>query len=491
MKNSKLLRSFTALGVTVTILAACSNGEEQTEAEKTDADVNAENETGEQENDSDSTAEQPKNVIMMIGDGLGLGQMEIARLLEYGKEGNLHMESLDHAALMRTYSADNWVTDSAAAGTAIATSTRTNNGMIGVDPDNQNAESILDIFSDEGKKVGLISNNTITDATPAAFAASVETRSGEEEIARQLYENEPDVMLGGGADNFTPERQDGDDLLQMFEEDKDYTVVTDRDELLEAESPERLLGLFHSSYMNYKTDINLYDSNEPSLNEMSEAAIDLLSENDEGFFLMIEGARIDHAAHAADFTNVWKETIEFDHTVADVLEWMEDLDDTLLVVLSDHETMGMSASEVMDKEALREVEASPEYMVQEFTFDEESGTYEEETVKDVVEKYSNVELTDEEVEKFNEYIYDEDGELRPLHQQAWEIGSFIADHYDAGVMNRDIRAYSDTGGHSGNMVPVFAEGAGADQFDGVLDITDISQIIAEISDLSSEPGTAN
>jgi alkaline phosphatase len=215
----------------------------------------------------------------------------------------------------------------------------------------------------------------------------------------------------------------------------------------------------------------------------------MLSQHEDGFFLMVEGARIDHASHAADMTSVWQETIEFDNTVADVLSWMEDRDDTLLIVLADHETMGIAASEVMDKEALRNVSASPEYMVSQFEFDEENGVYVADTVQSIVEEYSGVVLSDEEVEAFNEYIYDDEGELRFPHEQAWEIGSFIADHYQAGIMNREIRAASSTGGHTGNMVPVFATGVGAEQFNGVLDNTDISHIIAEISQLETEPGT--
>ncbi|MFS0787709.1 alkaline phosphatase [Shouchella sp. 1P09AA] len=461
---------FTAFAVTALMVVGCSDQETA------------------QESDTDIENDRPQNVIMMIGDGLGFGQIEIARLLEYGKEGELHMESLDHTALMRTYSANQWVTDSAAAGTGIATSTKTDNGMIGVDPDMQPLESILRLFQDEGKKVGVISNNTVTDATPAAFTASVESRDGQADIARQMFENEYDLMLGGGAEYFSPERQDGRDLVAEFEEN-DYTVVTDRDELLDANSSDRLLGLFHDSYMNYKADLDRNDSNEPSLNEMSESALDLLENDEEGFFLMIEGARIDHAAHAADVTGVWQETIEFDNTVKDVLDWIDGRDDTLLVVLADHETMGMATSEVMDKEGLRSVSASPEYMVQQFTFQEDEGIYDIDSVKATVEEYAGITLTDDELDAFNAYIYDENNELKPLHEQAWEIGSFIANHYQVGVMNRDIREASATGGHSGNMIPVFAQGPGAEQFNGVLDNTDISQIITDITD-SQEPGSA-
>ncbi|MDV2684365.1 alkaline phosphatase [Alkalihalophilus lindianensis] len=484
MQKFKFLSTFTAIGLSMTLLFGCTNEEV---SEPVDAAAPAEENEATGGSEEATASDTPKNVIVMVGDGMGLGQMEVARLLEYGKEGELHMESLEHTALLRTYSANNWVTDSAAAGTAIATSTKTDNGMIGVNPDGESVASILELFRNDGKQVGIISNNTVTDATPAAFTANVETRAGQDEIARQLFEREYDLMLGGGSNYFQPDRQDGDDLVEMFEE-KGYSVVTDRDELLAADSPERLLGLFHPAFMNYKVDMDLYESNEPTLNEMTDVALDMLSQHEDGFFLMVEGARIDHASHAADITSVWQETIEFDNTVADVLSWMEERDDTLLIVLADHETMGIAASEVMDKEALRNVSASPEYMVGQFEFDEENGVYLTASVQSIIEEYSGVVLSDEEVKAFNEYIYDDEGELRFPHEQAWEIGSFIADHYQAGVMNRDIRAASATGGHTGNMVPVFATGLGADRFNGVLDNTDISHIIAEISQLETAPG---
>ncbi len=501
MKKSRMIKSTAVIGMAAVLMTACSEAEGSetvpggNDTENTENNENEEDEENEENNSEETVkggsevpdSDAPKNVIMMIGDGMGVGQIEIARLLEHGKEGILNMEELEHTALMRTYSANNWVTDSGAAGTGIATSTKTDNGMISVTPDGEELDSILELFQAHDKKVGVVSNNTVTDATPAAFVASVENRSDSEEIARQMYEAEYDVMLGGGEDDFLPEAQDGDNLMEMFEE-KGYPVVTDRDELLDAGTPDKLLGLFHPSFMNYKVDYDLYDSNEPSLNEMSEAALEVLSQDDDGFFLMVEGARIDHVSHAADFTGIWQETIEFDNTVSDVMEWADDRDDTLVVVLADHETMGVAASEVMDKEGLRNVTASPEYMVTQFEFDEEEGIYTTESVQSVFEEHTGVELTEEEVDMFNEYIYDEEGELLATHRIGWEVGSLIASHFGAGIMDREIRAEGETGGHTGNMVPVFAEGVGAERFNGTLDNTDITKIIAELAEMDYEPG---
>ncbi|GEL07388.1 alkaline phosphatase [Salisediminibacterium halotolerans] len=472
-----------ALGLSAALIAGCST---ETEDEVEAGNDNAND--SENEASSDEESDQPKNVIMMIGDGMGMGQIEVTRLLEHGKEGILSMEEMPHSALMRTYSANNWVTDSAAAGTGIATSEKTDNGVLGMSPDGEELDSVLKLFQEHDRSVGVVSNNTVTDATPAAFTANVEDRGGQDEIARQMYEEEYDVMLGGGEDYWLPDEQDGDNLIEELEE-KGYDTPTDRDELLDIDDPDQLLGLFHPSFMTYKNDYDLRDSNEPSLEEMTEVALESLSQDDNGFFAMIEGARIDHAAHAADIPGVWQETIEFDRTVADVREWASDRDDTLVVVLADHETMGVTASETMDKEALRNVEGSPEYYVEEkFDFDEDEGKFTTESVQSVMQEYAGVEMSDEDVADLNEYIYDEDGELKFPHEQGWEVGSFIADYHGAGIMSREVREGSSTGGHSADMVPVFAEGLGAENFDGTYDNTDIVQLIAELSGLGFEPG---
>jgi alkaline phosphatase len=427
--------------------------------------------------------EAPKNIIVMVGDGMGLGQLEVSRLMEYGKDGRLFMESLENVALLHTYSANNSVTDSGAAGTAIATGIKTNNESIGVDPDGKPVDSMLDLFKVNGKKVGLISTNTVYDATPAAFGSSVANRwTGSAGIVREYYENNYDVLLGGGSSYFSPDKQEGTDYIEKFQE-KGYAFAADRDQLNNIGTPDKLLGLFHPSYMNYKLDIEENKSNEPSLNEMTSKALDVLNKGEDGFFLMVEGARIDHAAHAADITGVWKETIEFDNTVKDVVEWAKDRNDTLVVVLADHETMGISASEPMDIEGLKKIKVSPEYMAAQLG--EALPTFEK--VKQVFKEYAYIDLTDEEAEEFIVHIQEE-GNVYPAYKVGWEIGSVIAKHYKAGVLDRAVRAESSTGGHTGNMVPVFATGVGSEAFEGVLDNTDIVKLIAAAAHKDFTPG---
>lgn len=429
----------------------------------------------------------PKNVILLIGDGMGMGAIEIARQFEYGKSGVLHMEKLEHVALMRTYSANNYVTDSAAGGSAIATGIKTNNESIGVDSNGSEVDSILDAFQANGKKVGIISTNMVVDATPAAFAASVKNRwTGGAHIARQLFDHRIDVILGGGTDYFEAEKQNGIDLVSKFKE-AGYAVTMTKQELAASKNSNKLLGLFHPTYMNFKLDREEVHSQEPTLPEMTEKALDVLSQSDNGFFLMAEGARIDSMEHAADMTGIWRETIEFDQTVKKAVAWAKKRNDTLIVVLADHETMGLSASETMDISALKKINVSTEYMAKQLTFDKDNEI-EPKSVISVFKTYAHIALTTEEAQQFIDNVRRNKTLVYPKHRIDWEIGSTIAQHYKAGVADRSIRAASSTGGHTANMIPVFATGPGSEAFDGVLDNTDISQIITKTAGVPFTPG---
>ncbi|WP_404322370.1 alkaline phosphatase [Cytobacillus firmus] len=425
----------------------------------------------------------PQNVILMIGDGMGIGQIEIARKLEYGKDGRLFLESLPHTALVHTESANNFVTDSAAGGTALAIGKKTNNEMIGVTPDGKEADSILDLFRKNGKKAGVISTNSVTDATPAAFTASVANRwSGQEEIARQQLKSGVDVLMGGGRAYFTQEKQSGRDLIKEAKQ-QGYAYAGSRDELLNAEAP-KLLGLFNDGYMSFKLDRPLLNSKEPSLKEMTEKAIDVLAKGEQGFFLMAEGARIDHASHAGDITSIWKETIEFDEAVKYAVEWAKKDKETLVLVVADHETMGISASEPLKIQEFKEIKATPQYMVSQLARDEERGIYRSESVKGVLKKYANIDLTQQEIEAFNGKLMNTGSKVYPQYLAAWEIGSLIAEKYHGGILTDTVRSLSSTGGHTGNMIPLFAYGNGSETFTGVLENTDIPKKIAGLMNYS-------
>ncbi|MGM0902932.1 MAG: alkaline phosphatase [Bacillota bacterium] len=430
-------------------------------------------------NENQPEGATPKNVIFMIGDGMGIGQMEIARQFEHGKDGRLFIETLPNVALAHTYSANNPVTDSAAGGTALSTGKKTNNGMIAVSPDKKEITSILKKFKQAGNRVGIVTTHKVTDATPAAFTANVANRWADQaEIARQQFNGELDVILGGGSSYFEPESHNGFNLIEKFKE-KGYSFAADRNELKKAKG-NKLLGLFNDDHLNFTLDRDELKSQEPSLKEMTEKGIEVLSKGDKGFFMMVEGARVDHASHAADLTSIWKETIDFDESVKYATNWAREHGNTLVVVVADHETMGISATDAMDIDALKKISVSHEFMANQLEKGERSGEYTPESVKKVFKTYANIDLSDEEVNQFNQKLKESRGKVYSSRQVGWEIGSIIADHYHGGTLNSPTRSLSGTGGHTGNLVPVFAYGAGSEKFDGVLDNTDIPKIIAEL-----------
>lgn len=192
--------------------------------------------------------------------------------------------------LIKTHSADTEVTDSAAAGTAMATGHKTNNGMVGVTPDGEEVDSILDAAEDAKKSTGLVATSTITHATPAVFGASVEKRSDEAAIAPQFLDNEVDVLFGGGRDYFTDSKNGGKQKENLIEkaEKQGYHYVSNKEELENAKG-KKLLGLFADDAM--APEMHRDETEEPSLAEMTNTAISTLNKNKKGFFLMVEGSQ--------------------------------------------------------------------------------------------------------------------------------------------------------------------------------------------------------
>ncbi|MFW6267024.1 MAG: alkaline phosphatase [Halanaerobium sp.] len=416
-----------------------------------------------------------KNVILLVGDGLGMGQIDLTRYLAGDKDHELELMKLPETGTMMTSSTEG-VSDSAAAGTAMATGHKTYNGAVAVNENGSELDSALDFAQNRRKATGVISTNTVTDATPASFIASVEDRGMGAEIAKQALDNEVDLMLGGGREDFT-EEEAGEDLIAKAKEDG-YQYVSDKDQLKRVQAMDgKILGLFNDSYMNYINDRDELDSDEPTMEAMTEKALEVLSEDEDGFFLMAEGARIDHASHAADIPGVVAETLDFDASVKAAVDFAEENEDTLVIVTADHETLGFSVTEPLEKEALMDIDVSPEYMAAQMTEKENGEGYTADSVKSVFEEYADISLTDEEVAEFNKNVLDEDGNLKYTYLVGWEIGSVIAEEYQAGVLNREVRANSSTGGHTLNSVPIFAYGEGAEAFNGMMQNTEFSDLL--------------
>ncbi|MBN1397094.1 MAG: alkaline phosphatase, partial [Bacteroidetes bacterium] len=261
---------------------------------------------------------QIKNVIFMIGDGMGLTQVASARIGALGAGGKLDMEKMPVTGLVRTHSANRLITCSAASGTALSTGYKTNNGLIAIDPAGNKLKTILEACKEREMSTGLVVTSPITNATPAAFAAHVKSRDDEITIASQLLENKVNVLLGGGRAFFIPqsernsEREDDINLINKAKE-IGYSYVQAKEELA-AVKGNFILGLFQLNELTTKPP-------EPSLAEMTQKAIELLNRDSGGFFLMVEGSLIDWVCHDNNEEEAIRQTILFDEAVKSALEF--------------------------------------------------------------------------------------------------------------------------------------------------------------------------
>ena len=287
----------------------------------------------------------PRNIILFIGDGMGAVHRTAAQWVQVGVAGELNMDDLPVNGWSRTASADNAVTDSAAGATAVATGVRTNNGWLAIGPEHAVLTTILEYARLEGKSAGLVTTVQVSHATPAAFAAHVEDRNLMDEIAGQMFDEGVEVMLGGGENQFLPSsvagcfgngtRADTRDLLAEAVV-AGYARVCSAPELaaIDASATSRLVGLFAGEEMGRPYS--------PGLATMTQRAIDVLSRDPQGFFLMVEGGRIDKAAHANNGADAIADTLGLDEAVAVGKAFAASAGSTLVIVTADHETGGMA-----------------------------------------------------------------------------------------------------------------------------------------------------
>lgn len=282
-------------------------------------------------------AQAPRNVILMVGDGMGFAQITMARLSLDGKP--LKMDAMQFGGMAQTRSANAVVTDSAAAATALATGYKTNNGMISVLPDGTSVQTILEAAQKLKKATGLVTTTTITHATPAGFGSHVSSRGSEADIAPQYIEKKIDVLLGGGKQFFLPKsvtgskRTDERDILSEARK-AGYTQLDSLAHLRETRS-NKLIGLF-------QMDALATNPPEPSLAQMTTRAIETLSGDVDGFFLLVEGGQIDWQCHDNNARGAIKQILDFDDAIGEALKFAAADKDTLVIVTADHETGGLT-----------------------------------------------------------------------------------------------------------------------------------------------------
>jgi alkaline phosphatase len=283
-------------------------------------------------NSSCQTAQKEvKNVILFIGDGMGTAQVYGAMT---ASEHKLILESFPFTGFSKTYSYDNYVTESGAGGTAIACGIKTRNEMIGMSPDSVSVNSILEIAHKNGLATGIVVTSSVTDATPASFVAHVINRGYYEDIAKAYLNGTVDVFMGGGEGNFR-DRLDSADLTIMLKK-QGFDVIYSIDSLKKSSS-RKIAGLLAKGNMP-----TVRNGRVGVLSEMTRKAIETLSKNNNGFFLMVEGSLIDKCAHKKNLPEVLLETIDMDDAVGVAKDFADKNKQTLIVVTADHETGGLA-----------------------------------------------------------------------------------------------------------------------------------------------------
>ena len=307
---------------------------------------------GQQPASAQSVQSKPKNIIILFADGTTSSQYE------FGRYSSIQLRQQPFAVtdivmtkgqyqLMKTESANYFVTDSAAAASAMSTGYKVNNGAISITPDGKSPPTIMQIAKQNGKRIGLISTAPIYDASPAAFSVHAKSRRDNEAIVNQYAELMPDVLMGGGLNYFLPKsisggkRQDDKNIVDAFKA-KGYQYVNTPAEL-NSLSTNKLLGLFANEDIDYEID---RDSQEmPSLAQMVAAGLKVLSTQkpkDKGFVLFAENENTDSAGHQNDVAALMRDLWAFDDAVKVALDFQKKNPDTLIIVTGDHETGGFS-----------------------------------------------------------------------------------------------------------------------------------------------------
>lgn len=274
---------------------------------------------------------KPKNIILLIGDGMGFAQVYAAMSV---KNEKLNIEQAQYIGFSKTYSANNYITDSGAGGTAIACGVKTNNGYIGVDPQKLPVKSILEYAEENGRATGLIATSSITHATPASFIAHQASRYLDEKIAYDFLKTDVDVFIGGGK-KFFMDRKDHLNLIDSLKARK-YQVSYSIDEAKNITTG-KLACLTANEHNKTYTE-----GRGEMLVQSTQTAINILSRNNKGFFLMVEGSMIDWGGHANNIDYVTSELIDFDNAVGAALAFAKKDGNTLIIVTADHETGGLT-----------------------------------------------------------------------------------------------------------------------------------------------------
>lgn len=424
-------------------------------------------------------AGQARNIILLIGDGMGPSQFGAAWLYSnriLGKELRMVEVMKDgRTAYLVNDTADAIVTESAAAATQIACGVKVPARAVGMGADGKTpCTTILEMAKTGGKVTGLVTTSGITDATPASFAAHVAHRSDEASIAAQELRLGVDILMGGRKQFFLPDisaggkRKDGRNLLDEARA-AGYAVVGTAAELKQVQSG-KILGLFNMGNMSFEIDRG--KTQEPSLAEMTAKALQILSQGPRGFFAMIEGGRIDHASHRNDAAATIRDTLAFDDAVGVALDFARRNPDTLLIVTADHETGGMAlighskdSKEYVgiDLKAIQKISLSFDPLIEMI-----GKNPTPEKVREVVKRHLAIELTDDEAGAVaNDHIR----KLDPANY------GYATSHSLAFVLRPYLRVGWASQTHTASPLFTFGTGPGSERIRGFLHNTALFAIM--------------
>ncbi|WP_065308237.1 alkaline phosphatase [Janthinobacterium psychrotolerans] len=441
---------------------------------------------------ANAQAADAKNVIFFLGDGMGPSVVTASRIYKYGEDGSLNMDKLERTARIKTFSNDAQTTDSAPSMAAYMTGVKMNNevismaqetiakepgrdanGNLGVDncpAGGKSVPTILELAKAKGKAVGAITTTELTHATPASTFSHICNRNAQYAIAAQSVPGGAgyntalldgvDVLMGGGRNHYTPYsatnkfgRVDGRNLLTELAA-KGYTVAANKTEMAAAPNNKKFIGLYSTrSHLEYELDRTAATplgegATQPSLSEMTLKAISLLSQNSNGYFLMVEGGRIDHALHGINAKRALSDTIAFDDAIKAAIDKIREtdpkLENTLIVVTADHDhTMAFNGYGKRGNPIL-----------------------------DINRGYrDNLPSKDADGNTYTTLVFG-NGPNRPALRTNVDSATALADNY---LQETGVRLASET--HGGGDVKLLATGAGAKTFKGTIDNTKVFTLL--------------
>lgn len=422
-----------------------------------------------------------KNIIFLISDGMSTGTLQMANLYSQnilnrnGNWMNLYAENKVSRALMDTASASSAVTDSAAASSSFGGGYRVRNGVLNVGPNGEKYLPIWQKFKNAGKKAGCVTTVTITHATPAGFCVNSDSRNAENEIAEMYAGLGLDVLMGGGDEFFNPDkRSDKKDIYKIYQE-KGYQVVKDKTELGNLKKGAKTLGVFSTGALPYSIDrTNIPElQHTPTLAEMSKAAIDQMKDHKDGFVLLIEGGKVDWAAHANDIAALIHDQLAFDEAVKTAIDFAEKDTETLVIITTDHGNANPGL--IYGTDATKKFNSIADYKyTNEYILNAIHSNFNLQQIKDWIYQTNKISLSDQEAQHLLDFYSGlekmEDGLYNYKKLPFKAYSEIQKKHNNIGWISMD---------HSGDYVELAAFGPGSELLKPFVKNTDMHYLMLE------------